>query len=136
MSAQDETSEDYLVDGGPRDPRPATETRLWLAQRLSAMVLAVCVVVHLVTIVVAVKGGLTAGEITARVAGNPYWIAFYTVFVVAVSVHAPIGLRSVLAEMTALPPRRVDLLCFVAAALLFVLGVRVVMKFHGLGGAA
>jgi fumarate reductase subunit C len=136
MSAQDETSAEYLVDGGPRAPRPATETRLWLAQRLSAMVLGVCVVVHLATIVIAVRGGLTAAEITARVAGNPYWEAFYLVFVLAVSVHAPIGLRSVLSEMTSLPPKRVDLLCFVVAALLLVLGIRVVMKFHGLGGAA
>ncbi len=133
MNATDDTSEDLLVDGGPRPPRPDTETRLWLAQRLSAMVLAVCVVVHLVTIVLAVQGGLTAAEITQRVGGNPAWTAFYAVFVLAVSVHAPIGLRSVLAEMTALPPRRVDLLCFVVAALLFVLGVRVVTKFHALG---
>lgn len=134
MSAPGTVHDPFGDGGSERTPRPATEARLWLAQRLSAVVLAVCVVVHLVTIVIAVRGGLTAAEITQRVGGNPAWTAFYTVFVLAITVHAPIGLRAVLAEMTALPPKRVDLLCFVAAALLFVLGIRVVAKFYALGG--
>jgi fumarate reductase subunit C len=72
---------------------------LWLAQRVSAAVLAVCIVVHLVTMIYAVRGGLSAAEILARTQGNYAWFAFYTVFVLAVSIHAPIGLRTVLAEM-------------------------------------
>ena len=72
---------------------------LWLAQRASAAVLAVCIVVHLVTMIYAVRGGLSAAEILARTQGNYAWFAFYTVFVLAVSIHAPIGLRTVLAEM-------------------------------------
>jgi fumarate reductase subunit C len=36
------------------------ETRLWIAQRASAVVLAVCVVVHLIVIVYAMRGGLSA----------------------------------------------------------------------------
>ena len=71
---------------------------LWLAQRVSAAVLAVCIVVHLVTMIYAVRGGLSAAEILARTQGNYAWFAFYTVFVLAVSIHAPIGLRTVLAE--------------------------------------
>jgi fumarate reductase subunit C len=71
---------------------------LWLAQRASAAVLAVCIVVHLATMIYAVRGGLSAAEILARTQGNYAWFAFYTVFVLAVSVHAPIGLRTVLAE--------------------------------------
>ena len=43
---------------------------LFLAQRLSAAVLALAVVVHLATILYAVRGGLTAGEILARTHGN------------------------------------------------------------------
>ena len=35
------------------------ETWLWLAQRASAAVLALCVAVHLVTMIAAVRGGLT-----------------------------------------------------------------------------
>jgi fumarate reductase subunit C len=75
-----------------------TETLLWVAQRASAAVLGVCVLVHLATIIYAVQGGLTGAEILARTRGNTAWFAFYTVFVLAVAVHAPIGLRAVLAE--------------------------------------
>jgi fumarate reductase subunit C len=75
-----------------------SETLLWVAQRASAAVLAVCVLVHLATIIYAVQGGLTGAEILARTRGNAAWFAFYVVFVLAVAVHAPIGLRAVLAE--------------------------------------
>jgi fumarate reductase subunit D len=51
-------------------------------------VLAVCVLVHLATIIYAVQGGLTAAEILGRTRGNHAWLAFYTVFVLAVSVHS------------------------------------------------
>jgi fumarate reductase subunit C len=72
---------------------------LWAAQRASAAILAVCVLVHLVTIIYAVRSGLTAAEILGRTSGSVLWTAFYAVFVAAVAVHAPIGLRNVLAEM-------------------------------------
>jgi fumarate reductase subunit C len=75
-----------------------SETRLWILQRGSAVVLAACVLVHLATIVYAVQGGLTAAEILGRTRGNWAWLGFYSVFVLAVSVHAPIGLRAVLNE--------------------------------------
>lgn len=133
MSAPDDIQDGFADGYAERAPRPATEARLWLAQRLSAMVLALCIVVHFITIIVAVRGGLSAAEISARVGGNPAWTAFYGVFVLAIAVHAPIGLRAVLSEMTALTAKRVDLLCFIAAMLLLVLGFRVVTKFHALG---
>ena len=60
--------------------------------------LAFCVLVHLATIIYAVQGGLSAAEILGRTRGNPAWLAFYTLFVLAVTVHAPIGLRSILIE--------------------------------------
>ena len=113
-----------------------TEARLWLAQRVSAMVLAVCIVVHLATIVIAVQGGLSAAEIIGRVAGSTTWFAFYTIFVAAVVIHAPIGLRAVLSEMTRLSRSRVDLLCFIAAAFIAVLGFRVAWGFYRMGGGA
>ena len=71
---------------------------LWTAQRASAAVLAICVVVHLVTIIYAVRNGLSAAEILGRTRGNPAWAAFYALFVAAAAVHVPIGLRSFLAE--------------------------------------
>lgn len=84
------------------------EARLWLAQRASAMVLGLAVVVHLITILLAMNGGLSAAEILARTRGNVAWAAFYALFVLAVSVHAPIGLRAVLAEWMRLQGRMVD----------------------------
>ena len=75
-----------------------TQTVLWVAQRVTAAILAVCVVVHLATIIYAVQGGLTAAEILGRTRGNTAWLAFYSLFVVAAAIPAPIGLRSVLGE--------------------------------------
>ena len=74
------------------------EAALWVAQRGTAVVLAICVAVHLVTIVYAVRGGLTAGEILARTRGSVGWAAFYGVFVIAAAVHGAIGLRAIAAE--------------------------------------
>jgi fumarate reductase subunit C len=102
------------------------ETTLWIAQRVSAAVLAVCVAVHLATIVYAVQGGLSAAEILGRTRGNYAWLAFYSVFVVAVSVHAPIGLRAIFLEwLRWRGPSRDVVLALFAAALAW-LGMRAV----------
>ena len=74
------------------------QTLLWVAQRASAVVLALCVVVHLVTMIYAVRGGLSAAEILGRTRGSFGWLAFYALFVLAITVHVPIGLRTVLGE--------------------------------------
>ena len=74
------------------------EARLWIAQRGTAVVLAFCVVVHLATIVYAVRGGLDASHVLARTRGSYSWAAFYGVFVVAAAIHGAIGLRTVAAE--------------------------------------
>ena len=76
-----------------------SQTLLWMAQRASAVVLALCVIVHLITIVYAVRNGLSAAEILGRTRGNYAWFGFYAVFVAAIAVHAPIGLRNILSEM-------------------------------------
>ena len=75
-----------------------TQVLLWTAQRASAVVLAVCVLVHLATVIYAVRNGLSATELLGRTRGSYGWRGFYAIFVAAVAVHAPIGLRGVLAE--------------------------------------
>jgi succinate dehydrogenase subunit C len=97
---------------------------LWGAQRASAVVLAVCVLVHLLTIIYATRSGLSASEILARTRGNPIWLTFYAVFVVAVAVHGPIGLRTVLSEMTGWRGRSLDVCMLLAGLLLAILGLR------------
>jgi len=104
-----------------------TETILWIAQRASAAVLAVCVVVHVVTIVYAVQGGLSAAEILGRTRGNVAWLAFYSLFVLAVTIHAPIGLRPVLGEWLGWRGRSRELFLLLFAGFLAWAGMRAVL---------
>jgi fumarate reductase subunit C len=104
----------------------AWEARLWLAQRLSAMLLALCVAVHLATMIVVVRQGLSAEAILGRTQGSIAWAAFYALFVIAVSVHAPIGLRTVLGEWARWRGRSADLACALVAVALLLLGLRAV----------
>jgi succinate dehydrogenase subunit C len=99
------------------------ETRLWVAQRATAVVLAVCVAVHLVTIVYAVRGGLSAAAILSRTRGNPLWPAFYTVFVLAAAVHGAIGLRGIAIEWLGLGKSQARLVLWVVALALAGLGL-------------
>jgi fumarate reductase subunit C len=78
------------------DPRAATWR--FLLQRGSAAVLAACVLVHLAAIIYATRHGLTSSAIIARMHSSIAWPAFYLVFVVAVAVHAPLGLRVIADE--------------------------------------
>ena len=103
-----------------------SETRLYLAQRLSAMVLAPLVLVHLGLIVYAVRGGLGAAEILARTQGSVCWALFYGLFVLAAAVHAPIGLRNIVRESTRWRGRSLDRTVLGIGALLALLGFRAV----------
>ena len=111
------------------------EVLLWAAQRASAAVLAIAVVVHLVTMIYAVRSGLTAAEILGRTQGNVGWLVFYAVFVLAVAVHAPIGLRTILAETFDWRGRGLDVLTGIIGLGLALWGWRAVMAVFG-GGAA
>ena len=103
-----------------------TQVLLWGAQRASAALLGLFVVVHLATIIFAVRNGLTAAEILGRTQGSIAWAAFYGVFVVAVAVHAPIGLRNVLAETFEWRGRSLDIAMLVLAGVLALWGWRAV----------
>ena len=74
------------------------QAKLWYAQRISAMVLGICVAIHLLIIFYAIRGGLSAQEILGRTQGNVLFAFFYEVFVLACFVHAPIGLANILQE--------------------------------------
>ena len=112
-----------------------TQVLLWTAQRASAALLAVCLVVHLVTIIYAVRNGLSAAEILGRTRGNMAWAAFYAVFVLAIAVHAPIGLRNVLAETFGWRGRGLDVAVLAVAMTLVMWGGRAVFAVLS-GGAA
>jgi fumarate reductase subunit C len=99
---------------------------LWAAQRASAAVLAICVLVHLVTIVYAVRNGLSAAEILERTSGSVLWTAFYALFVAAVAVHAPIGLRNVVMETTRWRGASLEIAMVIVGAILALWGWRAV----------
>ena len=104
---------------------------LWTAQRASAAVLALCVVVHLATMIFAVRHGLTAAEILSRTQGNYVWLIFYATFVAAVAIHAPIGLRTIAGEALGWRSGVVDAAVLALGALLAGWGWRAVFAVFG-----
>ncbi|HUX24792.1 MAG TPA: succinate dehydrogenase [Burkholderiales bacterium] len=100
------------------------ETWLWIAQRASAAVLALCVLVHLVTIIYAVHHGLSGAAILARTRGNVGALAFYTLYVLAIAVHAPIGLRALCQEWLGWRNSSLNWVIGALALALFVFGLR------------
>ena len=103
-----------------------TQAKLWYWQRLSAMVLALCVVSHLAMIVYASRGGLTAAEILARTRGNAPFAAFYSVFVATCAIHVPIGLKSIAVEWLRWRERSASIAAAIIALALLVMGLRAV----------
>src|SRR5690606_1425121 len=110
----------------------AMEMKLFLLQRLTAMIMAPFIFVHIGVIIYAVRGGLSAEEILGRTQGNGWWIAFYTVFVVSASIHAPIGIRKVLREWARLSYAVLNPLALALGLLFLALGLRAVSAVGGL----
>lgn len=107
-------------------PSLGTQARLWYLQRLSAMVLAVCVVIHLLVILWAVRGGLTGSEVLGRTRGNWGFAAFYATFVLACAVHVPVGLARIGEEWAGWSSTSALRAAWAVAALIAVLGLRAV----------
>jgi fumarate reductase subunit C len=99
------------------------EARLWVLQRATAVMLAACVAVHLVTIVYAVRGGLSAGDVLARTRGSATWALFYAAFVLAAAAHGSIGLRTIAIEWLRLRPPAANALMVAVASAFTLLGL-------------
>jgi fumarate reductase subunit C len=104
----------------------ATQAKLWYWQRISAMLLALFVLVHLVTLVYAVRGGLTAAEILGRTRGSVLAAVFYSGFVLTAAVHAPIGLARVAEEWLGLKRRTSYAMALGFGVILAISGLRAV----------
>jgi fumarate reductase subunit C len=102
------------------------QAKLWYAQRISAMVLGLCVAIHLLIIFFAIRGGLSAQEILGRTQGNILFALFYEVFVIACFVHAPIGIANIVQE-TFPKSGLAKPLAWILAVLIFVLGTTAVV---------
>lgn len=108
-----------------------TERSLAALQRVTALILAPLVITHLVLIVIAIRDGLTAGEILNRTQGSIGWALFYGVFVLVASVHAPIGVRTILIEWGALPRPLANGVAVCLGVLLLLAGARAVYAVIG-----
>lgn len=113
-----------------------TQAWLWFAQRASAALLGFFVLVHLATMIYAVRNGLSAGEILARTRGNTPWMLFYALFVLSVAVHLPIGLRNILAETFAWRGRALELSVLAIGVFLLLFGLRAVWAVYSPGAGA
>lgn len=102
------------------------DVRLYLLQRLSAMVMAPLVLVHIAVMIYAVQDGLTAAAILSRTQGSLLWALFYGTFVLAVSVHAAIGLRVIVFEVARLKDRALTVFTWAAFVSLLYLGMQAV----------
>ena len=103
------------------------ELRLYIAQRVSAAILAPLVLIHLGMMIYAIQGGIDAAEILGRTRGSLGWGLNYGLFVLAVAVHAAIGLRYLAREWLGWRAGLLNAAAIIAFALLLSLGLRAVV---------
>lgn len=108
-------------------PDLAAQVRRFRWQRVSAMLLLVCVLGHLAVMVYAVRGGLTGAEILGRTQGHWGFALFYGSFVLACAVHVPLGLATIAREWAGFSEASALLLARAFGLLLLVLGLRAVL---------
>lgn len=100
------------------------DLRLYMAQRLSALIMAPLVIGHIAVMVYAIQGGLSVDEILGRTQGSLAWFAFYGLFVLAVSIHAAIGLRVIVHEWLGLKGGALQVFTWAVALGLLISGGR------------
>lgn len=102
------------------------DLKLYMAQRLTALIMAPLVIGHIAVMIYAIQGGLSAAEILGRTQGSVFWFALYGLFVLAVSVHAAIGLRVIAHEWAGLKGPALAALTWAVGLGLLLMGARAV----------
>jgi fumarate reductase subunit C len=102
------------------------EFRFYLLQRFTALIMAPLVIGHIAVMIYAVQGGLSAAEILGRTQGSLFWGAFYGLFVLAVSIHAAIGIRVIAQEWLRLGGAALHVMTYLVGMGLLALGGRAV----------
>src|SRR5262249_9373309 len=105
----------------------AMNVGLYVWHRSTAALMVRLVLLHVAMIFYASRKGLTAADILARTRGSLAWASFYSAFVVAVAIHAAIGVRNVLVEWSPVKSRDAGILAGAFGVLLFLLGARAVV---------
>ena len=110
--------------------------RLYMLQRITALLMAPFVIGHIAVMIYAIQGGLSAAEILGRTQGSVLWFLFYGTFTVAVAIHGAIGLRTITHEWAGVKGAALEALMWVIGAGLFALGARAVWAVTFAGGGA
>ena len=95
---------------------------LYMLQRLSAFLMIPFVLVHIVLMIYAIEGGLSASEILGRTRGSTFWGLYYGIFVFLVSLHGSLGLRTILNESSNFSSRTLTALTISVFLFLLLLG--------------
>lgn len=72
--------------------------QLFWWQRITALLMAPMIMVHLATIIYATGVELTTEAILQRTQGSVAWAIFYAAFVICAAIHAAIGVCTILVE--------------------------------------
>ena len=97
--------------------------RLYMLQRITALLMAPLVIGHIAVMIYAVQGGLSAAEILGRTQGSLLWALFYGTFAVSVALHAAIGLRVIVHETFGLTRATLAILTTALFAILGMMGL-------------
>ena len=100
--------------------------RLYVWQRATAALMVPLVLIHLAVIFYATRQQMTAADILSRTHGSIAWASYYALFVAAVSIHASIGVRNVLAEWTPLGERHAGQFAIMFGIVLALLGAHAI----------
>lgn len=100
--------------------------RLYVLQRVAALLMVPLIVGHLAIIFYATRKGVTAGEILGRTRGSFGWGFYYVAFVLLASVHGAIGFRSIAMEWGNVRGRALEFLMWAFGIVLAALGLRAV----------
>jgi fumarate reductase subunit C len=100
--------------------------RLYVLQRATATLMVPLVLVHIAVIFYATRQQMTAADILSRTHSSVAWASYYALFVAAVSIHASIGVRNVLAEWSRLTERRAGQIAIVFGVVLAFLGAHAI----------
>lgn len=100
--------------------------KLYMLQRISALVMAPLTLFHIAVMIYAIQGGLSADELLDRTQGSTFWFLYYGCFVFAVSLHAAIGLRVIVFETLGLRNMALSVFTWCTCLIFLSLGGRAV----------
>ena len=101
--------------------------RLYILQRATAVLMVPLILAHIAVIFYATRKGLSAADILGRTRGSIGWGLYYGLFVLAASVHAGIGVRTVAIEWGGLRPNMANAVMWGTGLVLLALGCRAVI---------